>query len=257
MNRKQSSGCGLWLLIPIGFLALLVLRQMLPMIFKIMLTVLGIMALAVGLLIFLVIYFSKKSNKGESTPSAGTQNKPYTAHTGGSTPTQQAVGGSKPQEEQNRCTPEQMQILNKGRSKLMELRGIASRIGDPNVRKRSEDVCAEMDQILNALQRRPADIGRMQQFLNYYLPGFGKVILGYLRKEEEDAVRDDFTLKTMAWLRELQSAMERQSEALHEKDLVDLTSEMEAMTLALKRDGLLINEDFVLKDGDREIHLTL
>ncbi len=257
MNRRQSSGCGPWLLIPFGFLALLVLRQMLPMIFKILLTGLGILALVVGLLVFLVIYFSKKSNQKGSAPTAGAQKDPYTAHKGGGTDTQQTVSEDKPPEEKSHCTLEQTRILNKAGGKLMELRGIASRIKDPNVRKRSEDVCDEMDQILTALRRRPADIARMQQFLNYYLPGFGKVILGYLRKEEEDAVRDDFTLKTMAWLRELQSAMERQCDALYEKDMVDLTAEMEAMTLALKRDGLLINEDFVLKDGDREIHLTL
>ena len=253
MNRKDSSGCGLWLLIPVGFLALLILRKMLPMIFKIMLAGLGIVACITALVIFLVIYFSKKSNGTQNAPSTVTQTRP--SQTQGNT--SQTSDPAETEGETVTCTPEQMQFLNKGRSKLMELRGIVSRIGDPNVRKRSEDVCTEMDQILNALQRRPADIPRMQQFLNYYLPGFGKVILGYLRKEQEDAVRDDFTVKTMAWLRELQSGMERQCDALYEKDLVDLTAEMEAMTLALKRDGLLINEDFVLKDGEREIHLTL
>lgn len=247
MNRKNSSGCW-WVLVPLGFVALLVLKQMLPLISKILLTLLGIAVCLAVVLIVLVIYFSKNSDR-DKEKQAQVHREP-----------QHIPTASKPQsssEKENSCTLEQMQILNKGRSHLMELRALATRIGDINVRKRSEDVCREIERILNVLQKQPEDISRVRQFFNYYLPTLGSILMKYLRLEEGNVVSDSTTVKVMSCLREIQSAMEKQYTALYDNDLVDLTVEMEALTLACKRDGLLVSEDFTLREGEREISLTL
>ncbi|MBR4309308.1 MAG: 5-bromo-4-chloroindolyl phosphate hydrolysis family protein [Oscillospiraceae bacterium] len=247
MDRKNSSG-GLWFLVPLGFAALFLLKQMLPWISKILMTLLGIVVCLAVVVIVLTIYFSKHSNREKETQAQSRkeeQSDPMPTAPP-ENPREQPVG-----------TLEQMRILSKGRSHLMELRALGARIRNVNVCKRSEDVCKEIERILNVLQKQPEDIDRVRQFFNYYLPTLGNILVKYLRLEEGNVVREETTVKVMSCLREIQSAMEKQYEALYDNDLVDLTVEMEALTLACKRDGLLVSEDFTLREGDREISLTL
>lgn len=250
MKSNHSSGSKFWVFVAV-IAGLGLVGKMLPVLSKILWALLGIVGCLTALVIFLVIYFTKKDKKGdqgeknaqeegkEKTKAEAKQEGKQTApHTSG-------------------LTLEQMRILSKGRNHLLELRGLAGRIGNLNVRKRSEDVCKEIEKILSALQQQPEDISRVRQFFNYYLPTLGNILLKYLRIEEGGAVREDTTVKVMACLREIQTAMEKQHAAIYDNDLVDLTVEMEALTMACKRDGLLISEDFTLKEGDREITLTL
>ena len=251
MNGNKSSDSKFWivllLLVGVPFLA----RRLLPLVWKILLVSFGIVAALVGLVIFLVIYFSKKSNKEpeKEEKTIPTREAPREA---AEPKTEEKKGNYAPT-----LTLEQMRILSKGRTHLTELRALSARIANINVRKRSEDVCNEIEKILNALQTQPEDISRVRQFFNYYLPTLGNILLKYLRIEEGGAVREDTTVKVMSCLREIQSAMEKQHAAIYDNDLVDLTVEMEALTMACKRDGLLVSEDFTLQEGDRQITLTL
>ena len=65
------------------------------------------------------------------------------------------------------------------------------------------------------------------------------------------------TVKVMSCLGEIKTAMEKQYSAIFENDILDLTVEMEALTQACKRDGLLVSDDFTIKEGDRIITLTV
>ena len=56
---------------------------------------------------------------------------------------------------------------------------------------------------------------------------------------------------------EIKQAMEKQYKNLFEDDLLDLSVEMKALTLACKRDGLLTEEDFKLQEEEVGIRLTL
>ena len=49
--------------------------------------------------------------------------------------------------------------------------------------------------------------------------------------------------------------MDKQYENLFQSDFLDMTVEMEAMTMACKRDGLLTEEE--LSSPDSEVNLTL
>lgn len=154
-------------------------------------------------------------------------------------------------------SPEAMQILTKGRNHLKELRRLLSRIGNLNVKKRGEDICVEVEKILGALQQQPEDIPMVRQFFNYYLPTLGNILLKYLRLEEAGMATEQTTVKVLSCLSEIKVAMEKQYAAIFENDLLDLTVEMEALTQAVKRDGLLVSDDFTITEGGREITLTV
>ncbi len=247
MKQNNSSGLPAAAIVVLCIGGLLVAGRVLPIISKILGILLGIVICITVLVVVLVLYFSLRKDKKPKEEARNTnQDKP---------------AGNQPNPAQTVAPQsgslEQMRILSKGRSHLMELQGMAMRIRDLNVQKRSRDICTEIEKILNALQKQPEEISGVRQFFNYYLPTLGNILLKYLRLEEGSAVREDTTVKVLSCLRDIQTAMERQHRAIYENDLLDLTVEMEALTLACKRDGLLVNEEFVLKDGSREITLTL
>lgn len=148
-------------------------------------------------------------------------------------------------------------VLAKGRTNLAELRRMGIRIKNLKVRKLNEEICVIIDKILRALKEQPDDIPRVRQFLNYYLPTMGEILLKYVRLEESGIPAETVTENTILWLGDIKTAMERQYINLFSDDILDLTVEMETLTLACKRDGLLIGESVTLQDGDRSITLTL
>ena len=95
----------------------------------------------------------------------------------------------------------------------------------------------------------------MRQFLNYYLPTLGEIITKYERVERSGVDMQDMTAKVSEYLDKIAAAMDKQYENLFQSDFLDMTVEMEAMTMACKRDGLLTEEE--LSSPDSEVNLTL
>ncbi len=149
------------------------------------------------------------------------------------------------------------EMLAKGRSNLVELRRIAMKIKSQKIRTLCDEICGITEKILRTLREHPDRIPAVRQFLNYYLPTLGNVLLKYSRMEQITTVTPDITEKTIDCLSNIKTAMGKQYMNLFEEDVLDLTVEMEAMTLACKRDGLLEDENYELKNEGRDITLTL
>ncbi len=262
--------------------------RILPALARILSIFLGLGVVGVIALIALVIYFSTRSKDQKSNRSAkdGTQQggtwdpakqhtnyqQPGNTHQGYQTQGDREQKSNRPKENQTSqnttkqepkaippsdLSPEARRILNKGRDHLTELRRLIYRVQNLNVKKRGEDICTESEKILLALQQQPEDIPMVRQFFNYYLPTLGNILLKYLRLEEAGMATEQTTVKVMSCLGEIKTAMEKQHAAIFENDLLDLTVEMESLTQACKRDGLLVSEDFTIREGDREINLTI
>ena len=112
----------------------------------------------------------------------------------------------------------------------------------------SEEICGIADKILRALKEQPKDIPSARQFLNYYLPTLGSILLKYVQVEESGMPTAELTENIITCLGDIKIAMEKQYANLFEDDMLDLSVEMEALTLACKRDGLLDDEDFSFQD---------
>ena len=78
----------------------------------------------------------------------------------------------------------------------------------------------------------------------------------YQRMEQGRVVDSEMTDKVLYYLQDIHVALEKQYQNLFEDDLLDLTVEMEAMTMACKRDGLLTDREMML-ESDGPINLTL
>ena len=95
----------------------------------------------------------------------------------------------------------------------------------------------------------------MRQFLNYYLPTLGNILLKYERVEKSGIPTDNMEENVIDCLEKIKNAMDRQYANLFNNDILDLSVEMEVLTQACKRDGLLTDEDV---QGTKEgVKLTL
>lgn len=203
MDNKKSSGLG-GLVGVIGVIAVfLVIRNLFPLLAKILLIVGGILAvLVIGLVVMLVVSASKDNADG------------------------------KPQQQND-------DLLTKGRKNLLELRRIALTVKNTQVRSENEQICRTVEKILAVLKDQPQDIPAVRQFLNYYLPTLGSILRKFAKVEQSGVDAGDMVVSTLACLRDIQTAAEKQYANLFEDDLLDLSVEMEALTIACQRDGLL------------------
>lgn len=135
-------------------------------------------------------------------------------------------------------------ILSKGRSHLVKLRSMAMSIGDEEVRAVSNEICSSVDLILTTLKEQPENIPAVRQFFNYYLPTMGNILTKFVRVEKSGVPMKDMPANAVSCLRDIKTAMDKQYANLFDDDILDLTVEMDALTLACKRDGLLADDDF-------------
>lgn len=223
MDGKSSGVVGL--LGIVGCVAaFLFVRRYFPFLSTILLVIVGIIAVLIILLVVLVMYFAfSKPKKGSPAAAKAESNA----------------------------------ILNKGRAHLMELRRMGMRIKNKDIRDLNSQITASADKILKILREKPESIPSVRQFLNYYLPTLGGILNKYVRVEESGVPSGELVQSVISNLGEIKKAMEKQYASLFDDDMLDLSVEMEALTIACKRDGLLSDEDFKPQDGDGSISLTL
>ena len=249
MNKKTSGG-----LTTAGIIALIVLVIVLKRsdvsvgglvggAVKIVIIILLLIAALVALVI--VLAFTTRKDKGAS----GTRTRSAAPASGAARPV------TPPPASAVKLSPEQEEILKKGRSNLSQLRIMAMRVRSTPIRTKATAICGSVEKILNVLREKPESIPAVRQFLNYYLPTLGEIITKYERVERSGVDMQDMTAKVSEYLDKIAAAMDKQYENLFQSDFLDMTVEMEAMTMACKRDGLLTEEE--LSSPDSEVNLTL
>lgn len=236
-------GCfgGLAFLI-IAIIALVMVHRFVPSIFTAFAWIAGIaIVLGVGVLILILLLANRairslkgKDDKTKTPPS-------------GNVPPQTETGTAN-------LPPEQAKVINKGRADLMNVRRILAKIHNPEISKAGLDICASLDKLLQTLRDKPEKIKGCRQFLNYYIPTLTEVLTKYQRLEANGVVTEENTEKVKNFLIDFRKASGRQYQSLFEDDKLDMTVDIEAMTIAIKRDGLL-DEDFVptpVSDDDED-----
>lgn len=205
--KNNSSGITGILGIAVCVGLFLAARKFFPSLATLMLWLAGIAGVVIVVLIGLVIYFSVTGNKEENDPDSPSA------------------------------------VLAKARSDLMELRRKQVKIKNREIANLCRELTDIGDKILASLKQKPEAVSGARQFLNYYLPTLGKILTSYVRVEESGAMTEELQNSTVTHLGEMKKAMEKQYNSLFDDDKLDLTVDMEALTLACKRDGLLEKEE--------------
>ena len=136
------------------------------------------------------------------------------------------------------------QQMAKGRRNIVELRSLAGRIKNSDVKKLSDEICDGAEKILTALKNHPDKIQELYQFFSYYLPTLTSILKKYVGLEEGEKITEEIIASTSSTLESIRKALEKQHDGIFDDDVLDMSVEMEALTTACKRDGLLTDEDF-------------
>ncbi len=205
MNERSGGILGLIALAAAFF----VLKKFFPALARLFMILGGIAAVGVVLLVAAVIFFAFRKPK---------------------------------KTEQQQMDEYAVATIQKGRVQLMDIRRLAMRIKNPDIRKSSENICAQIEKILRTLKEQPGDVPRLGRFFSYYLPTLHSILTKYTRLEATGLPGQDTAEKTLSCLKDMESAMEKQYQNLFEDEKLDLTVEMKVMSQICKRDGLLADD---------------
>lgn len=212
--KNKSLGTGKIVFLIGALILFFGLRHLFPAFGTFVLVAAGIFATLVVLIVILVIYFTKQDSE---------------------------------EKKDGNVSADANASLAKGRASLMELRRLKTHIKNPQIRSLGEEICQIVDKILRTLKEQPEDISTARQFFNYYLPMLGSILLKYSRLEESSTATAEITQSTISCLEDMKTALEKQYTNLFEDDILDLSVDLEALSLVCKRDGLL-DDDFDIMD---------
>jgi len=200
----------------------------------------GLVALAIGALVVALIVYALKGS--------GTSREEKVSSTSNTT--------ARPQ-----LTEEQNKLLTSGKKTVSEIRNRLAAVQDPGIRESGSSICSTCDKIFKTLAEQPKSITAARQFLTYYLPTINLVLEKYLKVEKSGTDSGKMTVKVSNYLKDINKALDTFYTKLFEDDKLDLTVEMEAMTMAVKRDGLITDNELMQElnsaGGLEDINLSL
>lgn len=220
---QRRSGCfGGFGVIIVAIAIMLFIRFVIPALFWTFLIIMGL--LVIGVIVLIVILANKAGNLKSKNKEGSGEKEP--------TPAAQTKKTAQ-------LTPEQSAIITKGRSDLYSARLVIMRILNPEIKQTGSEINSSLDRLIQTLREKPNKIKGCRQFLNYYIPTLTDVLTTYQRLEESHAATIANTEKLKSFLLDFKRACEKQYQSLFADDQLDMTVDIEAMTIAIKRDGLM------------------
>ena len=234
MNRNRRGGLGILLICLIGFWLLKNIIPALAGLFGLL-----VWAVLIGFAVLLVAIIISGLRSGEKEAK------------------QPADG------ERKALTFEQKKAIDDTRAILTKVRINSARINDPKIRNDFTDICTSSEKILNRLKDDPTDFQTGRRVINYYTSSVAEIESKFIKLQDSGTYIGDTPEKLKANLDEIKSALLKLYDSLFDDDKLDLTVEMKALSIALKRDGLVddsfaqIAHDFTIGKASEEEMLAL
>lgn len=122
---------------------------------------------------------------------------------------------------------------------ILAARQMADRLQDETVCEQAKLALEKADKLVVAMKEQPQEIRRQSQFFNYYLPTITEVLQKFHTLEESETNMGDAAEKTKGHMVDMAHAFDLQYENMFKDEALDLTVDIEAMQMALKREGLI------------------
>jgi uncharacterized protein YcgI (DUF1989 family) len=125
-------------------------------------------------------------------------------------------------------------------------------IRDENIIITDETLSAQMDtlgdkcqQILRTVSDQPSKAPHVRKFMNYYLPTTLKVLANYRTMQQRGVSYLEMSQARESAVRCMDmvlTACQKQIDALHKENMLDISTDIDVMEQMLKRDGYVDNE---------------
>lgn len=142
-------------------------------------------------------------------------------------------------------------VITKGQEMIETIRRENIAIPDPTLSSQMESVCDKCEQIFRTVAEAPSKATQVRKFMNYYLPTTLKMLANYRTMQDRGvsyqelmAARDS----TARGMNMILTACQKQIDALHKENMLDISTDIDVLEQMLKRDGYTENELTGIKD---------
>ena len=142
-------------------------------------------------------------------------------------------------------------VITKGQEMIDTIRRENIAIPDPTLSSQMESVCDKCEQIFRTVAEAPSKAPQVRKFMNYYLPTTLKMLANYRTMQDRGvsyqelmAARDS----TARGMNMILTACQKQIDALHKENMLDISTDIDVLEQMLKRDGYTENELTGIKD---------
>ena len=136
-------------------------------------------------------------------------------------------------------------VILKGQEMLETIRKDNIVITDETLSAQMDTLSDKCQQIFRTVSAEPAKAPHVRKFMNYYLPTTVKVLANYRKMQErgvsyiEMSQARDSAIRCMNMVL---TACQKQIDAMHKEDMLDISTDIDVMEQMLKRDGYTDNE---------------
>ncbi len=142
-------------------------------------------------------------------------------------------------------------VITKGQEMVETIRRENVAIPDPTLSGQMESVCDKCEQIFRSVSEAPSKAPQVRKFMNYYLPTTLKMLANYRTMQDrgvsyqELMAARDYTARGMNMIL---TACQKQIDALHKENMLDISTDIDVLEQMLKRDGYTENELTGIRD---------
>ena len=200
-----------------------------------------LVAYAVRWLALSLIDNHKKKEKAEKKPAEKVKQKP-----------QEKVSQTeavKQEVQDNSGNPELDAVLRVGRESVAKIQQINDEIPDFKLSAKLKQIEILTASIIDQVERKPDKLKEVRQFMNYYLPTTIRLLEQYVQLQNvglKGENIDSGMQQIEAMLDKVIVAFQKQLDGLFERDVVDITADIQVMEQMMAAQGLTDTKDFSL-----------
>ena len=142
-------------------------------------------------------------------------------------------------------------VISKGQEIVDTIRRENAAIPDPRLSSQMESICEKCEQIFRSVSETPSKAPQVRKFMNYYLPTTLKILANYRTMQDRGVSFREMTDArdtTVRGLNMILTACQKQIDALHKENLLDISTDIDVLEQMLKRDGYAESELTGIKD---------
>ncbi len=152
-----------------------------------------------------------------------------------------------PEEPKGTGNPELDAVLQFGRTSVQRLQQINDDIPDYKVSAQLKQIEILTASIFDQVEKKPEKLKEVRQFMNYYLPTTIKLLEQYVQMQNV-GMKGENIGSAMQQIEEMLDkvivAFQKQLDGMFDRDVVDITADIQVMEQMMAAQGLTDNNDF-------------
>ena len=136
-------------------------------------------------------------------------------------------------------------VILKGQEMLDTIRNENIVITDETLSAQMDTLSDKCTQIFRTVSETPSKAPQVRKFMNYYLPTTLKMLANYRTMQQRGVSYQEMSQARESAVRCMDmvlTACQKQIDALHKENMLDISTDIEVMEQMLKRDGFMENE---------------